>query len=136
MLGSIDYMHCHWKNYPFSWQGLYKGQKGGCSVILEIVADHEVWIWHFFFGIAGSHNGINMLQCSDVFSKIIEGQSPPVINGQEFTKGHYLADGIYPRWTTLVKIISGPTSGTSTLSAVWGCSLPIYGSPGACSSAG
>jgi hypothetical protein len=27
-------------------------------VILEAVADHGLWIWHSFFGIAGTHNDI------------------------------------------------------------------------------
>jgi hypothetical protein len=63
---------------------MYKGHKGACSVVLEAVADHDLWIWHAFFGMAGSHNNINVLQCSDVFQKLVEGNAPPVqfeING-------------------------------------------------------
>jgi hypothetical protein len=54
MLGSIDCMHWQWKNYPFSWQWQFKRHKKGCTIILEAVASQDLWIWHSFFGMAGS----------------------------------------------------------------------------------
>jgi hypothetical protein len=91
--------------------GHVQGSQKGCTVILEVVASHDLWIWHFFFGMPGSNNDINVLQCSPIFSKLVEGHAPPVdfvINGRHYNKGYYLTDGIYLKWATFVKTISGP----------------------------
>jgi hypothetical protein len=83
-------MHWKWKNCSFAWHDTYKGHKGGCSGVLEAVADKDLWIWHAFFGMVGSHNDINVLQCSNVFSWLVKGRARPVnfvINGHEYNKG-------------------------------------------------
>jgi hypothetical protein len=81
------------------------------TIILEAVASHDRWIWHVFFGVAGSNNDINVLDQSDLFVKYLRGEDPKVhcsINGREYNMGYYLADGIYPEWPVLVKSIRKP----------------------------
>jgi hypothetical protein len=70
----------------------------GCIVILEAIASQDLWIWHSFFGMAGAHNDINMLQKSHVFARLAEGNAPLVsyeVICQTYTKGYYFADGNY-----------------------------------------
>ena len=81
------------------------------TVILEAVASHDLWIWHAFFGLPGSHNDINVLDSSPLFKNLLNGVAPRceyVINGHRYTQGYYLADGIYPDWATFVKTLSEP----------------------------
>jgi hypothetical protein len=113
MIGSIDCMHWQWKNCPFGWQGAYSGHEEGKTVILEAVISQDLWIWHSFFGMAGSNNDINVLHRSPVFNRLMQGKAPRVsyeINGNAYDKPYYLADGIYPDWATLVKTVRNPNS--------------------------
>jgi len=111
MLGSIDCMHWTWRNCPVAWKGMFTGHCHEPTMILEAVASQDLWVWHAFFGLPGSHNDINVLERSSVFSHITEGRAPPAnytINGHNYTMGYYLGDGIYPQWSTIVKTISCP----------------------------
>ena len=91
MLRSIDCMHWKWKNCTYTWQGMYKGgHLGACSIVLEVLADYDTWIWHAFFDMADAHNDINMLQHSPVFSRLANGQAPECnyeINSHQYNMG-------------------------------------------------
>ncbi|XP_030958349.1 putative nuclease HARBI1 [Quercus lobata] len=111
MLGSIDCMHWKWKNCPVAWKGQYSGHIREPTIVLEAVASFDLWIWHAFFGLPGSNNDINVLERPPIFSELEQGRAPAVnysINGHEYTMGYYLADGIYPKWSTFVKTIPSP----------------------------
>ncbi|XP_059635651.1 uncharacterized protein LOC132277826 [Cornus florida] len=113
MLGFIDCMHWEWKNYSTAWHGMHTGRSHKPTLILEAVASKNLWIWHAFFGMAGSHNDLNVLDHSPVFKSMINGSMPPVnyvVNGHRHTMRYYLFDGIYPKWATLMQTIPHPTT--------------------------
>ncbi|XP_028095019.1 uncharacterized protein LOC114295038 [Camellia sinensis] len=111
MLESIDCMHWTWKNCPAAWKGMHTGHTHEPTIILEAAASYDLWIWHAFFGLPRSHNDINVLERSTVFTELAQGCASPVnytINGNEYTLEYYLADCIYPPWATFVKTIPCP----------------------------
>jgi hypothetical protein len=112
MFGSIDCMHCPWERCPVAWKGQFtRGDQKVPTLILEAVASHDLWIWHAFFGAAGSNNDINVLNQSTVFINELKGQAPRVqymVNGNQHNIGYFLADGIYPEWAVFVKSIRLP----------------------------
>ncbi|XP_019170546.1 PREDICTED: putative nuclease HARBI1 [Ipomoea nil] len=111
MLGSLDCMHWTWKNCPTAWAGQYAGRSREPTIVLEAVADYDLWIWHAHFGLPGSNNDINVLEASHLFANIANGTAPLahyVIQGKVYDTGYYLADGIYPKWSTLVQTIHQP----------------------------
>ncbi|GJX04221.1 ALP1-like protein [Tanacetum coccineum] len=76
------------------------------TIMLEVVASQDLWIWHAFFGVAGANNDINVLDNSPLFDDLLNDTAPVVpyvVNGVGYEKGYYLADGIYPQWATFVK---------------------------------
>ncbi|CAL2229044.1 unnamed protein product [Prunus armeniaca] len=61
--------------------------------------------------VSGSQNDLNVPGQSSVFNYVLRGHSPQItyqINNTVYSSAYYLADGIYPRWTTFVKRIPNP----------------------------
>jgi len=88
--------------------------------MLEAVASADIWIWHAFFGAAGSNNDINVLDQSPLFTQELQGRAPAVqftVNGTQYNMGYYLADGIYPEWAAFVKTINRPHTAKAKLYA-------------------
>ncbi|GJU48963.1 ALP1-like protein [Tanacetum coccineum] len=110
MLRSIDCMHWDWKNCPKSLHGQFKRSTNKYpTLMLEAVADQKLWIWHAFFWVPGADNDLNVLYGSPLFDAEIADialECPFVVNGHTYSKCYYLADGIYPAWSTFVKTFS------------------------------
>ncbi|XP_022032575.1 uncharacterized protein LOC110933673 [Helianthus annuus] len=97
---------------PTAWKGQHhRDDHEGPTLILQAVASQDLWIWHAYFGMAGTNNDIVVLQSSDLFDDVIDGVAPNTsfyANDVEYKYGYYLVDGIYPEWATLVKTLSCP----------------------------
>ncbi|KAL7616977.1 hypothetical protein Lser_V15G01900 [Lactuca serriola] len=111
MVGSIDCMHLEWKNCPTAWAGQYVGRSGKTTKFLEVVASYDLWIWHTFFGTAGSFDDINVLQRFPLFDDVLAGRALKVsytVNDRENHMAYYLTDDIHPSWVAFVKSINSP----------------------------
>ncbi|CAL2239258.1 unnamed protein product [Prunus armeniaca] len=86
----------------------HRGSQVGCGLNLgnsgsRCILSFDTWVWHAFFGVAGSQNNLNVLGQSPVFNDVLRGQAPQItyeINNIVYSSGYHLAYGIYPRWTT------------------------------------
>ena len=111
MVGCLDCCHWQWKNCPSTWQGQFVGKEEESTVVLEVICSYNLWIWHAFFGMPGSHNNINVMEHSPLFAEIVEGRYPDVsfhVNGHEYYLPYFLTDGIYPDFAVFVKSITNP----------------------------
>lgn len=119
MIGSIDCYAWKWEKCPSAFKGAYTGDKG-TAVMLEAIVDHRTWVWHAFAGVPGSMNDINVLQRSSCHDDIIQEKLPEVeftVNGKPYKIPYWLADGIYPEYTTFVKTIPDPLTADRKLFA-------------------
>nr|XP_043636039.1 uncharacterized protein LOC122607176 [Erigeron canadensis] len=81
------------------------------TIMIECVASHDLWIWHSFFGPAGSNNDVNVLQQSPLFQNERNVSAPDIsfsVNGHDYKRSYYLTDVIHPRWAAFVKTYPYP----------------------------
>ncbi|GKC13049.1 ALP1-like protein [Tanacetum coccineum] len=110
MLGSLECTDWEWFGCPYAFKAQYVRRDHGPNpfILLEAVASQDLWIWHAFFGVAGSNNDINVLYQSPLFNDLKTGQAPEisfVANSVTYRSGYYLVDRIYPELAPLVKTI-------------------------------
>jgi hypothetical protein len=75
------------------------------------VALQDLHIWHYFFGIPGVHNNLNVLDSLPLLNNLLHGDTATckfVVNGRTYCQGYYLSNDIYPYWSTLMKVILQP----------------------------
>ncbi|XP_020262269.1 uncharacterized protein LOC109838223 [Asparagus officinalis] len=91
--------------------------KLGLSTLQKVIAAHRILAYGTSVDATeeyiriGSNNDINVLQSSNLFDKLAHGIAPPAnytIFGKDYDTCYYLADGIYPKWPTLVQTIAQP----------------------------
>jgi hypothetical protein len=112
---SWDCKHFPWQNCPKALHGQYKGKDKAKTMILEAICDPNLYIWYHFFGEPGSLNDLNILGKSSIvgailtqsFDTSVEAYS---INGNSRDWLYFLVDGIYPKWSILVKSVRNPTN--------------------------
>ncbi|GJZ00430.1 zinc finger, CCHC-type containing protein [Tanacetum coccineum] len=110
MLGSIDCIQWEWVKCPKALHGQFqRKEKRYPTIMLEFVADQQLWFWHAYFRVPGANNDLNVLYGSPLFDDLLAEKSPEApfqVNGKTYEKGYYLADEIYPQRSTFVKVFS------------------------------
>ncbi|GKA28444.1 transposon ty3-I gag-pol polyprotein [Tanacetum coccineum] len=61
MIGSIDCTKWSWAQCPQAYRAQFSRGDSGLEpfILLEAVASQDLWIWHAFFGVAGSNDDVN-----------------------------------------------------------------------------
>ncbi|CAL9012748.1 unnamed protein product [Prunus brigantina] len=93
----------------------YEATKHGGSVVGRVYKNRERENRHrnlmSDYFVERPHFNITDFPRSPLFNDVVHGVAPHVeyiVSENQYHLGYYLADGIYPRWATLVKTISSP----------------------------
>lgn len=72
--GNWVYLHFVWKKCPIYGTVQFKWKEKKQTVVLEAVADREIWICGTFFGCTGSLNDINIIDQLTIVQEIMSGK--------------------------------------------------------------
>jgi hypothetical protein len=113
MFASWDCKHFSWKNCPVSLAGQYMGKESDKTLVLEVIANTDLYIWYYFFGEAGSLNDINILNKSTIVGSILNGTFDLKIAFYTINNTHrdwlyFLVDGIYPKYSIFINSFQHP----------------------------
>ena len=72
MMGSINCAKWYWKNCPTAYHGQYQGKEGEAVLTVEVIADDQLLIWHYFLGMPVCANDINVWKASTLSNKIAD----------------------------------------------------------------
>jgi len=124
MLGSLDCSHFVWGNCPVAHHGQFQGKEGKPTIVVETLADHNLYAWHAVFGYCGTLNDLSIWDSSYLLQSLCDGSFsdldfPFKIGGELFEELWMLVDGIYPSLARFVKPISVPVGKREALFAMW-----------------
>ena len=124
LLGSLDCSHFVWGNCPVAHHGQFQGKEGRPTIVVEALADYNLYAWHAVFGYCGTLNDINIWDTSYLLQSLCDGtfsglDFPFTIGGEVFHSLFMLVDGIYPCLARFVKPISVPVGKRETLFSLW-----------------
>jgi len=124
LLGSLDCMHVICKNCPIALQGAFMGKEGCPTIVLEAMADFNLWIWHAAFGFSGSLNDLNIWENSLLPDDMVSGAFSMInftfeVGGRIFDKLFFLVDGIYMEILHFARSISVPTGRDEKYYSSW-----------------
>jgi hypothetical protein len=124
MLGSLDCSHFVWGNCPVAHHGQYQGKEGKPTIVVEALADYNLYAWHAVFGYAGTLNDISIWDSSYLLQSLCDGSFseldfPFTIGGESFDQLWMMVDGIYPPLARFVKPLTVPIGECEALFSMW-----------------
>jgi len=77
----------------------YQSRKGKRDIVVKVVCDEDLWVWHLFIGAPGILSALNLMHQSPLYLDVTGGRWPPRnrsynIDGRTRTMPYYLVDGI------------------------------------------